>query len=180
MSFTRTGTTHVMGLFADPTAAGQATRTLANRGFAPGSTTVISAMPYPEEAFALDHRRSRVPFFTVLGALGGISLGALIGIGTVLDYPLVTGGMPIIAWPTLGVILYEFTMLGAMVMTFAGLLALARLPRRTPVHYDARISDGLIGVAVRCPTPERASAAEQILSAAGAQEGTRPGAPARG
>jgi hypothetical protein len=173
---TRTGTTYVVALFEDPVVASQASRELLDIGFPRDTLSVMSAMPYPEGAFPLDHGRSRVPFFSIAGALGGLMVGLLFAVGTALDYPLVTGGMPVVSLPTVAVILYEFTMLGTVVMTLLGLLFFARLLRRTPPSYAPQINDGMVGVGVRCGTPERASVAERMLNAAGAREVIRRGA----
>ena len=51
-------------------------------------------------------------------------------------YPLITGGMPVLAaWPT-GIVTYELTMLGAVVTTIVVLLISTKLPDRKPKLYD--------------------------------------------
>lgn len=163
----------VVGLFRNPSAAGQATYELVERGFPGESLAVMSSIPYPEGAFATGHRRSPVMFFSAVGAVAGVTLGLLFAAGTALLYPLPTGGKPVLAWPSIGVIVYEFTMLSAILLTVLGFLLLARLPRRRPEGYDRRVGDGYIAVAVPCRSEQRAAIAEQTLSAAGAEEVTR-------
>ena len=67
------------------------------------------------------------------------------------------------------IIMYENTMLGAIIFTVLGVLFESRLPRRNLGLYDERITEGYIGVIVDCPE-ERATAAESALQGAGAEE----------
>ena len=67
------------------------------------------------------------------------------------------------------VIMYENTMLGAIIFTVLGVLFESRLPKRNLGLYDTRITEGYIGVLVECPE-ERLAQAEALLSKAGAEE----------
>ena len=81
------------------------------------------------------------------GAVGGVS-GYLLAALTQRSYPLPTGNMPIVAfWPT-GVIVYEMTMLGAILTTVLTLLISAGLPNWRKQIYDREVSDGMILVGV--------------------------------
>jgi hypothetical protein len=95
------------------------------------------------------------------------------GAGTALLYPLVTGGKPIVAWPTVGVISYEITMLSAILLTVLAFFFFARLPRRSPSFYDPRVSEGGVMVAVPCRNEHRVAVAEEVLREAGADEVSR-------
>ncbi len=164
---------HVVGLFHDPGQAGQATYQLVDKGFPGRTISVMSSVPYPEGAFATGHIASPVPVFSAVGGIGGILLGLLFAAGTALLYPLPTGGKPVVALPTVGVITYEFTMLSAILLTVLGFLLLTRLPRRRSRFYDWRINDGEVAVVVPCRSEQRASVAEQTLTAAGAFDVSR-------
>lgn len=164
---------NVVGIFERPADAGRATHQLAARGFPDDSLTVMSSIPYPDEAFAGGHRRTPLPYISLAGAIAGLLLGVLLAAGTALAYPLATGGKPILWPPSIGVITYETTMLGAIVMTLVGFLVLNRFPRRKPGIYDWRVGDGSIAVVVPCQTEERAAVAEAALASAGAQDITR-------
>lgn len=165
--------TYMVGFFTEPAAAGQATYELVERGFAHDRISVLSSIPYPGPAFATHHRPSPIPIFTAFGAIFGLVNGLAMGAGTALLYPLVTGGKPIVSLPTVTIITYELTMLGAMVVTTLAFLFFARLPRRSPHFYDPRVSDGGVVVAVPCRNEHRVAVAEEVLRAAGAQEITR-------
>jgi hypothetical protein len=67
------------------------------------------------------------------------------------------------------IIMYENTMLGAIIFTVLGVLFESRLPKRDLGLYDDRITEGYIGLLVDCPE-ERAEQAETVLNAAGAEE----------
>ena len=76
-----------------------------------------------------------------LGLAGGLSLATI----TALNYPLIKGGMPIVAPWTVGLIAYETTMLGAVLATLVGLLVesgcrISRICPMTPVWLTAASS----------------------------------------
>jgi hypothetical protein len=86
---------------------------------------------------------------------------------TALNYPLVKGGMPIVAPWTVGLITYETTMLGAVLATLVGLLVELRLPNYKNLPYDASVVDGAIVLAVSWVEETRPSV-ERALGASGA------------
>lgn len=67
---------------------------------------------------------------------------------TQMAYPLITGGKPILSLPPMAVVMYEGTMLGAILFTVLGVLFESRLPHKMTEAYDERVSQGLIGVLV--------------------------------
>jgi hypothetical protein len=57
--------------------------------------------------------------------------------------------MPIVApWPNL-IVIFEMTMLGAILATVLTLFVSAKLPRRLPPLYDTEVSDGYILLGVQ-------------------------------
>jgi hypothetical protein len=64
-------------------------------------------------------------------------------------------------------IIYEGTMLGAILFTVLGILFESRLPDFSPAPYDSRISEGYIGVLVTRANG-RSAVAERALRDAGA------------
>src|SRR5207247_2024133 len=97
------------------------------------------------------------------GAAVGFMFGAAGAVWTQLAYPLATGGLPLLAIPPVINVLYEATLLGALVATFVGMLLESRLPDFSPRPYDARITEGFIGVLVRAG--QRHAAADEALRA---------------
>ena len=76
----------------------------------------------------LDVGRSSVRFFTALGAVTGLVTGFAFTIGTVMDWPMITGGKPYVSIPAFLVIAYELTILFGVLASFVGFLHLARSP----------------------------------------------------
>jgi hypothetical protein len=94
-------------------------------------------------------------------------VGLLLTIGTQVSYPLVTGGKPILSIPPMINVLYEGTMLGAVLFTVFGIIFESRLPDFGAAPYDPRISEGYLGVLVS-RAEGRLGAAERALRDAGA------------
>jgi hypothetical protein len=69
----------------------------------------------------------------------------------------------------MAIIMYEGSMLGAIIFTVIGIIFESRLPRVFMGAYDTKITEGYIGVAVTSDS-ERMSQAEDVLKRAGAEE----------
>jgi hypothetical protein len=162
-----TASNALLGLFRDPDAVAQALDALRAAGFAGHTLKVLSDAPYPEGAFGEEPERHRLYVFPFVGALCGFSVGLLLTVGTQLAYPIVTGGKPIISIPPMLHVMYEGTMLGALLFTVLGIIFESRLPDLSPVPYDPRISEGYLGVLVT-QTDGRLAEAERALREAGA------------
>ena len=115
------------------------------------------------------HKLYRWP---LIGAACGFIIGIVLTAGTQLAYPLVTGGKPILGIPPMTIIIYEGTMLGAIIFTVIGVIFESRLPRLFMGAYDTRITEGYIGVAVTTEE-DRVGRAEEVLRQAGAEDITR-------
>jgi hypothetical protein len=157
----------LLALFREPEDVARALDTLRAAGFQGRDLEVLSDSPYPEGAFGEEPVRHHLYIFTLVGALAGLVVGVLLTIGTQLSYPLVTGGKPILSIPPMINIIFEGTMLGAIIFTVLGVLFESRLPRLGRVPYDPRISEGYLGVVV-AGADGRLDAAESAVRAAGA------------
>lgn len=136
--------TAMYALFADPDSAQAAVDNLRAAGVADRDITVISSEPFEDYRFS--HRDKATWIYWIAGAGGavGLATGAWLTSMTERDWPLLTGGMPIVSmWPNL-VIMFELTMLFAILATVATLLITTKLPRRRPALYDAGVSEGQI------------------------------------
>lgn len=169
----------LLGVFRDPNAVADAVSRLRSAGFGDHHFEVLSGTPYPEGSFGERLATHKLFIFPLIGALCGFSVGLLITAGTQLSYPLVQGGKPLLAIPPMLIIMYEGTMLGAILFTVIGLIFESRLPRLGVGVYDPRITQGHIGVAVAVP-PERFGYTEQLLREAGAEDVRSDTAPASG
>jgi hypothetical protein len=162
------GEAGMLAVFAELDAATEAIERLRKAGLR--DLVVFSPVPRHELEHALDTPESPVRLFTLVGGLTGAATGFALAIWTSLDWPLVTGGKPIISLPAFVVIAFELTILFGALSTVAGLLINARLPRaKLEVVYDPSFSAGRFGVYVVAP-PGRAQEAEGILRESGAVE----------
>jgi Protein of unknown function (DUF3341) len=164
----------IYGLFPNEESALHAASTLRTKSselhIKPESITVISSQPIEEEITASGQRHSWMPWIAVaggiLGGTGGYSLAAF----TQRTYPLPTGGMPIVAlWPT-GIVMYELTMLGAILATVVTLVITARLPRYKNRIYDPAVSHGKVLVALVDPSCDEQEKLRQSLGQLGAEQ----------
>lgn len=153
--------------FTQPSDARVAIRRLLQSGIDPQSMDVMTSQPIHGEPFLPEKKPTKLRTWALCGAgigmVGGFSLATF----TALAYPLVKGGMPIVAPWTVSLITYETTMLGAVLATLAGLMVELRLPSFGNRPYDPSVVDGGVVVAVPYSDQNR-SAVEDAVSAAGA------------
>ncbi|MBI4498518.1 MAG: DUF3341 domain-containing protein [Chloroflexi bacterium] len=158
----------LLGLYRDVQGAVDGADALREAGFSNREYDVLTDTPYPEETFGEHVAPHKLFVFPLIGAFCGFAVAILLTVGTQISYPLVTGGKPIIAVPAMMIIMYEGTMLGAIIFTVMGLIFESRLPRFNLGIYDPRITEGYIGLVVSAPE-ERFAAAESALRKAGAE-----------
>ena len=155
--------------FSQPNDARIAIRRLIQTGVSPESMEVMTSQPIHGEPFIPDMKPTKLRTWAICGAalglVGGLSLATI----TALNYPLIKGGMPIVAPWTVGLIAYETTMLGAVLATLVGLLVELRLPNLKNLPYDPSVVDGGVVLAVSCPDGSRGSV-ESAVNAAGASK----------
>ena len=118
---------------------------------AAGLKKITAYMPYPdhhiEEALGYDQSPVRVWALAggLLGAAGGFALTSF----TSMDWPLVTGGKPILSIPAYVIISFEMMVLFGVLATVIGFFINSRLPFVKPmVVYDPEFSAGKFGVYV--------------------------------
>jgi Protein of unknown function (DUF3341) len=164
----------VYALYPDPDSAQRAVDALraasSDLGFDARTIVVLSSEPVEGYDFSDEHAKTHMFPLAVLGGLiGGLSGYGLTAL-TQRAYPLPTGGMPIVPPWTNGIIVYEFTMLGAILCTVITLLVTAGLPNfRTPLS-DPEIWTGKILVGVTDPPANSRTELEKRLLQAGAPE----------
>ena len=163
------GQRSVLGLFTDVDAAADALDIVAGAGFAQDEYEILTGTPYPEGTFGEAEPVHKLYRFPLIGAACGFIVGLLLTAGTQLAFPLVTGGKPLLSIPPMAIIMYEGTMLGAILFTVFGIIFESRLPRLFMGAYDTRITEGYIGLAITT-TPENIGNAEETLKKAGAEE----------
>lgn len=157
--------TPAYALYDDPAVVQRTVDALRQAGIADRDIVVMSSEPFEEWEFS--HRDKADWLFKVAGAGGlvGFASGAWFTTATQLAWQLKTSGMPIVApWPNM-IVVFELTMLGAMLATVGTLLVTAFM-RSGPRFYDPAISDGYILVGVAAPG-ERAATVDRVLESAG-------------
>ncbi len=155
--------------FAQPDDARVAISRLLQDGVTADSMEVMTSQPIHGEAFVPEKKPTRLRTWAISGAAIGLLAGLSLATVTALNFPLVKGGMPIVAPWTVGIITYETTMLGAVLATFVGLLVELKLPNFKSLPYDPSVVDGGVVLAVSCPDEARGSI-ESAVSSAGASK----------
>ena len=158
----------ILGIFTDSAKAARAVAAVRRDQL--GEVVVYG--PAPDHAIdrALQVKVSPVRTFTLIGGLLGCATGFALPIYTVLDWPLITGGKPLISIPPFVVIAFELTILFGAVSGLIGFLVLTGLPKfRQPAVSEPRFTDDRFGVLVTC-AEEQGTAVHALLEQAGAEE----------
>lgn len=159
---------YLLSVFDEPTKAAAAASAI--RSDRLGDVTTYAPAPNHEIDAALGPGVSPVRIFTLLGGILGCVLGFALPIYTALEWPLITGGKPIVAIPPFVVIAFELTILLAALGAIGGFLVLSGLPLLgAGPPYDPRFSEDRWGVLVTCGA-DQADAARARLTEAGAEE----------
>jgi hypothetical protein len=138
-------------LFARGEAAQRAVDLLRSAGVPDGKIVVITSEPMEGYAFGRTEKAPRLWYVASAGGVTGLCFGAWLTRMTELAWPLPTGNMPIVAWWPNLIVIFELTMLGAILATVATLLITGQLVRRTPALYDPEVTSGKILVGVQAP-----------------------------
>ena len=126
---------------------------------------VFSPMPLHDIEALLPQKPSGVRWFTFIGAILGVAVGFGFPIYTVLEWPLITGGKPLVTVQTFIIIAFELLILFGAISTLIGLLIHAKLPRMNLSNYDVRFSENFFGMIIKADD-EEAEKLKPILSGA--------------
>jgi thiazole synthase ThiGH ThiG subunit len=165
--------TAIYGLYQTPQAAQRAFDRLRAAGIATGDITIMSSEPLEDWEFASRDRKTVMPWIAVIGAGLGLIAAYLLTSITQRAWPINTGGMPIVSNWTNIIILFELTMLGAVLATVLALLITARLPSKLSTLHDPAVSNGRILVGVERSRETALATIEGALRAADAETVTR-------
>jgi hypothetical protein len=142
----------IYGLYSDPYVAQRAVDNLRSAGVSDRDITVISSEPFEQFEFGHRDAKTAMPFIAAAAALFGmVATYYLLGLSQ-MSWPLKTSGMPIVPLWTNLIIIFEMTMLSAIIATVITLLITAGLPSRGGKLYDPEVSDGYILVGVENPS----------------------------
>lgn len=159
--------TGVIGNFATAEGASVAATTLRQDGFA--QVCVYSPINDDQIQPASGDGNALLGILAFSGAIAGAVAGLFLTIQTSTQWPLMTGGQPIVSLPPFLVISFELTILFGVLATFLGLLWSIRQRKLSPKFYDSRFSVDRFGVYVPCEQIHSAQV-RRLLSDAGAEE----------
>ena len=94
-----------------------------------------------------------------------MSLGFSLAWLTETSWPMNVGGLPVFAWWPNIIIMFELTMLGAIIATVVTLVVSALLPSRGRSLYDPEVTDGKILIGVENPPDDAVQQLEHTLGA---------------
>ena len=160
-------------LYPDPDSAQRAVNGLHAAGVAHADITVMSGEPFEEQPFSQRDKATWLWYIACAGGAAGLAGSTWLTRMTELAWPLQTGNMPIVAWWPNMIVMFEMTMLGAILATVITLFITAKLPSRTPKFYDPEVTQGKILVGVQNPTEANLPALERALMAGGAAQTKR-------
>lgn len=103
-------------------------RALVAAGTPPSAISIRMPYEVPEVDEILGHGPGGIRFFALAGAVAGFGSGLALTIYSVVSYPIVVGGKPIVSLPPFLLIGYLLTILFGSLGAFAGFLLLARMP----------------------------------------------------
>ncbi len=157
----------MLALFKEAEAAASATDGLKLAGYSEEKFEIMTDSPYPEGAFGERITKHRLFVFPLVGGIVGLSASLAMTWATQAAYPLITGGKPILSLPPMFIVMYESTLLGAILFSVLGIFFESRLPNLKAGIYDPRITEGYIGVKVDC-APDKTNVMEQLFRKSGA------------
>ena len=157
----------IYGLYDDPHVAQKAVENLRAAGVGDADITVISSEPFDHFEFGHRDANTAMPWIAVAAAAFGLVLTFYLLGASQRAWPLVTSGMPIAPLWTNLIIIFEMTMLCAILATVVTLAVTAFWSDRGKTLYDPAVSDGYILVGVE--NPGDAAKLEPALSIRGAR-----------
>ncbi len=154
----------VYGLYTDGQSAQQAVNRVRAAGFADHQITVLSAQPMEDYEFGQVDKATWMWRIACVGGLVGMATAFGLTWLTETSWPINVGGLPTFAWWPNLIIIFELTMLGAILATVMTLVVVAGLGRSSTL-YDPEVSDGKILVGVENPPDSALGELETALGA---------------
>jgi hypothetical protein len=164
--------TTLIALFKDIDPAAEAIEKLHEMGVTDDRINVISGVPVMERMLGRPLQSTNVSRLALGGAVAGFLFGAFLNFGTPNLYTVSVGGQALMPIPPGMIILFEMTMLFALLATFLGVFLDSYFPNYRPLEYVPEISDGKIGVFFKVQDGEQKKFVE-ALNKVGA-ESVRP------
>lgn len=147
--------TTLLALFEDIDPAADAIDKLHEMGVTDDRLNVISGVPFTHKMLGRPHPWTNVSRLALGGAVAGFFVGLFLNFGTPLLYDVRVGGQALTPIPPGLIIIFEMTMLFALLSTFLGVFLDSFFPNYRPMEYVPEISDGKIGIFFKVPQEEQ-------------------------
>jgi hypothetical protein len=160
--------TTLLALFQDIDPAAEAIDKLHEMGVTDEKLNVISGIPVTHKMLGRPHPWTNVSRLALGGAVAGFITGLFLNFGTPLLYNVSVGGQYITPIPPGLIIVFEMTMLFALLATFLGVFLDSFFPNYGPMEYVPEISDGKIGLFFKVPQDDQQKFTE-VMNQMGAE-----------
>lgn len=147
--------TTLLALFEDIDPAANAIEKLHELGVTDDNINVISGVPIMHRMLGRPHPWTNVSRLALGGGVAGFLFGLFLNFGTPSLYPVPVGGQYIFPIPPGLILVFEMTMLFALLSTFLGVFLDSYFPNYRPLDYVPAISDGKIGVFFKVPQADQ-------------------------
>jgi len=140
----------LLAVFKDIDPAANAVEKLHKMGVSDENINIISGVPLNHRMLERPHPWTNVSKLSLLGAISGFLFGLFLNWGTTNLYYVPVGGQYRYPVPPGLIILFEMTMLFALLATFLGVFLDSYFPNYRPLEYVAEVSDGAIAIFFKC------------------------------
>lgn len=147
--------TTLLAVFEDIDPAADAIEKLHEMGVTDDNINVISGVPIAHRMLGRPHPHTNVSRLSLGGAIAGFAFGLFLNFGTPYLYNVPVGGQYFTPIPPGMILLFEMTMLFALLATFLGVFLDSYFPNYRPMEYVAEVSDGKIAVFFRVPEADQ-------------------------
>jgi hypothetical protein len=156
----------VYALYPNGQSAQEGVNRLRSAGLADRDITILSGVPMEHFEFGQIDSKNRMWWLACGGALVGLTTAFSLAWIMQTWWPINVGALPVFAWWPSLIIMFELTMLGAILTTVVALLVTGGLPGRGGQKlYDKAVTEGQILVGVENPAEASVAAYERALSA---------------
>ncbi len=160
--------TTMLALFDDIDPVANAIEKLHEMGVTNDRIDVMSGVPISHRMLGRPHPWTNVSRLALGGAVGGFLFGLFLNWGTPNLYAVRVGGQALTPIPPGLILLFEMTMLFALLSTFLGVFLESYFPNYRRLEYVPQISDGKIGLFFKVPQDDQQKYTE-ALSQLGAE-----------
>jgi len=140
----------LLAVFSDIDPAADAIEKLHEIGIQDENINVISGVPFTHKMLGRPHPWTNVSRLSMGGAIAGFIVGLFLNFGTPNLYTGLVGGQYVTPIPPGLIVVFEMTMLFALLATFLGVFLDSYFPNYRPMEYVAEVSDGKIAVFFKC------------------------------